>query len=122
VFDWNKSSNFISNRNQYKWYQTNSEDSIERSCKIKNLIEELPTYEVLFKRQVEGIISNICPRCERCVENWDHTWTCVRNEFTIRETIESAVWKFEEYLDRQGDKEKVAILRDININFFMHSL
>jgi hypothetical protein len=61
VFDWNKSSNFISNRNQYKWYQTNSKDSIERSYKIKILIKELLTYEVLFKRQVEGIMSNICP-------------------------------------------------------------
>jgi hypothetical protein len=37
---------------------------------------------------------------------------------SVREVIESAVWKFEEYIIiEEGEHEKVAILRDININF-----
>jgi hypothetical protein len=69
-FDWTKSLNFISNRNVFKRQQTNSKDSFDRSYKIKNLLKELSTYDVLFKRKVECIDNAFCPRCEKEIENW----------------------------------------------------
>jgi hypothetical protein len=80
---------------------------MERAYKIKNLIKELPTYDILFKRQVEGINSDICIRCTEQVENWEHVWICEYNDMSVREVIESAVWKSEEYLLRKVNMGKL---------------
>lgn len=61
-FDWFKTLEFISNRNKFIFWQCSEEDTKERSYKIKNLLKELPTYEVLYKREVNEITSETCPR------------------------------------------------------------
>ncbi|RGB33707.1 hypothetical protein C1646_761409 [Rhizophagus diaphanus] len=33
----------------------------------------------------EIVPSEICIRCEKEVEDWDHIWICETNEFTIKE-------------------------------------
>ncbi|PKY52216.1 hypothetical protein RhiirA4_469716 [Rhizophagus irregularis] len=39
-----------------------------------NLLKELPTYEVLYKREVNEIINETCPRCNNEIEGWVHIW------------------------------------------------
>ncbi|PKK78857.1 hypothetical protein RhiirC2_769788 [Rhizophagus irregularis] len=80
-FDWNTTLKFISNRNNFsfgnviKLYE-------DRSYKIKILIKELPTYVVLYKRQrqINGIEEDICLRCNKFREDWEHVWLCEANE------------------------------------------
>ncbi|PKK63251.1 hypothetical protein RhiirC2_789169 [Rhizophagus irregularis] len=89
-FDWNKTLQFISNRNNYT--------SWGRSYKIKNFLKDLPTYEVLYKRDVNKIETDQCIRCKNGVEDWDHLWICETNELTIKEVLELSISNFEEIL------------------------
>ncbi|PKY55189.1 hypothetical protein RhiirA4_474502 [Rhizophagus irregularis] len=41
----------MANRNKFTFWQCSEEYTKERSYKIKNLLKELPTYEVLYKRE-----------------------------------------------------------------------
>ncbi|PKY32153.1 hypothetical protein RhiirB3_450143 [Rhizophagus irregularis] len=62
------------------------EDTKKRSYKIKNLLKELPTYEVLYKRNKRNN-NETCPRCNNEIEDWFHIWKCERNEATIEEIL-----------------------------------
>ena len=99
-YDWTKTLNFITNRNEIKKSITNSTDTRERAYKIKNFIKELPTYAVLFKRKVNGIDSEICPRCNKYEENWNHIWICENNKTSIREVIEDVFINYEERMEK----------------------
>jgi len=66
---------------------------------------------------VNGIDDNICPRCDKEIEDWDHVWVCECNEFTIREIIEQSIVDFEEKLQEVEDVDGIEILRDCNIPF-----
>ncbi|PKY55292.1 hypothetical protein RhiirA4_474637 [Rhizophagus irregularis] len=46
--------------------------------------EELPTYGVLYKREVNGIPEELCPRCKKSNEDWEHIWTCEANEIEVK--------------------------------------
>ncbi|POG73699.1 hypothetical protein GLOIN_2v1476761 [Rhizophagus irregularis DAOM 181602=DAOM 197198] len=72
--DWNKSLYFVSNLNKYSKRQTSDHNSYERAYKIKNLLKALPTYANM-------IDNDICIRCEKEVEDWDHIWICEAIEF-----------------------------------------
>ncbi|CAB4436596.1 unnamed protein product [Rhizophagus irregularis] len=72
--DWNKSLYFVSNLNKYSKRQTSDHDFYERAYKIKNLLKALPTYANM-------IDNDICIRCEKEVEDWDHIWICEAIEF-----------------------------------------
>ncbi|GES87658.1 hypothetical protein GLOIN_2v1824527 [Rhizophagus clarus] len=75
-FDWEISLEFISNRNQCRKTVCNTQDSLDRSYKIKNLLMILPTYKLLYDRGTNKIETPTCPRCEEVEETWDHIWTC----------------------------------------------
>lgn len=85
-----KTLEFISNRNKFIFWQCSEEDTKERSYKIKNLLKELPTYEVLYKREVNEITSETCPRCNIDID-WFHVWKCERNEATIEEILYESI-------------------------------
>lgn len=73
-FDWSMTLQFISNRNNFSFYECNLKDSKDRLYKIRNLIKELPTYSVLNKRGVNEITEDLCPRCRKFNEDWEHVW------------------------------------------------
>ncbi|RIA83364.1 hypothetical protein C1645_833956 [Glomus cerebriforme] len=56
----------------------------------KNLIEILPIYMIMEKRNNE-IFEKKCQRCRRDDENWVHIWNCDRNERSIYEIINNAM-------------------------------
>lgn len=49
-FDWVKSLKFISNRHKLTFQQCEFGNSQECTYKIKNLLKDLPMYQMLFKR------------------------------------------------------------------------
>ena len=116
-YDWMKTLNFIINRDEIKKSITNSTDTRERAYKIKNFIKELPTYAVLFKRNVNGIESEICPRCNKYEENWNHIWICENNKTSIREAIEDALINYEERMERRGENDTVKVINKIAKKF-----
>jgi len=109
--------NFIANRDDNKNNATNSSDTRERAYKIKNLLKELPTYAILYKRGVNGIESAICPRCKKEEENWKHIWTCENNKMTVREAIENALIEYQKKMEKDANMEKVRAIRKIAKNF-----
>ncbi|CAB5362275.1 unnamed protein product [Rhizophagus irregularis] len=116
-FDWRTTLEFISNRTTFSKRQCSIEDTRERSYRIKNLIKELPTYETLFKRDVNCIEDNLCMRCgKKESETWDHMWVCEDNEATLEEIARESISKFEEFLKDNDRIEDISILRDHNVN------
>jgi hypothetical protein len=91
--DWEKTCNFIKKGEKDNYFYTSGKDNMFRSYKIKNLIKELPTYEILYERNIKGIKYPYCVRCYNNitqtyeVENWDHIWCCCENETTEIEII-----------------------------------
>jgi hypothetical protein len=95
---------------------------VERKILLKdhiklNLIKELPTYSVLFERGINGIDDQMCPRCKKEIEDWNHVWRCENNVCTVREVIERAIEEYEVFLEEKQRMEELVILRDINISF-----
>ncbi|CAB4424719.1 unnamed protein product [Rhizophagus irregularis] len=116
-FDWRTTLEFISNRTTFTKRQCSSIDTKERSYRIKNLLKDLPTYEVLCKREVEVLENSTCIRCDTNEEEtWDHVWICNDNEATLDEILRESISKFEEFLDKNRRLEDVLILRNHNIN------
>ncbi|RGB35188.1 hypothetical protein C1646_759641 [Rhizophagus diaphanus] len=116
-FDWNSTLEFISNHINFTNRQCNAEDTRDRSYRIKNLLKELPTYDILYKRRVNCINEEKCKRCNKDIETWEHMWICEDNTATINEIIYESIHKYEENLNTQSRKEDIAILRNHNINF-----
>ncbi|PKY35580.1 hypothetical protein RhiirB3_456574, partial [Rhizophagus irregularis] len=116
-FDWNKTLQFISNRNIYTSWEIEKDDVWERSYKIKNFLKDLPTYEVLYKRDVNKIETDQCIRCKNGVEDWDHLWICEINELTIKEVLKLSISNFEESLLKEEKHEKIKFLQNINFSF-----
>lgn len=90
---------------------------MERTYKIKNLLKELLTYSVLYKRDVNKIESNQCIRCKNGIEDWEHLYKCESNELTIREVLERSLILLEEILGNKKEDEKLKWLREINLDF-----
>ncbi|PKY53047.1 hypothetical protein RhiirA4_471056 [Rhizophagus irregularis] len=85
-FDWKSTLEFVSNRINFSQRQCNDKDTKERSYRIKNLLKEQPTYNVLYKRNTNKIENDWCKRCgKEAKEDWEHIWLCEDNEFTINE-------------------------------------
>ncbi|EXX57523.1 hypothetical protein RirG_206360 [Rhizophagus irregularis DAOM 197198w] len=116
-FDWNKTLQFISNRNIYTSWEIEKDDVWERSYKIKNFLKDLPMYEVLYKRDVNKIETDQCIRCKNGVEDWDHLWICEINELTIKEVLKLSISNFEESLLKEEKHEKIKFLQNINFSF-----
>ncbi|PKY60175.1 hypothetical protein RhiirA4_430933 [Rhizophagus irregularis] len=117
-FDWRTTLEFISNRTTFTKRQCSSIDTKERSYRIKNLLKDIPTYDTLYKRDVNVLENNTCIRCDTNEEEtWDHVWICNDNEATLDEILRESISKFEEYLHKNRRSEDVTILRNYNINF-----
>ncbi|PKY32949.1 hypothetical protein RhiirB3_451507 [Rhizophagus irregularis] len=97
-FDWNRTLQFISNRNS--------------NCCTSWEIEKEDG-----KRDVNMIETDQCIRCKNGVENWDHLWICEKNELTIKEVIERSISDFEEHLLNEEKHEEVKLLQNMNFSF-----
>ncbi|PKY56492.1 hypothetical protein RhiirA4_476823 [Rhizophagus irregularis] len=116
-FDWRTTLEFISNRTTFNKRQCSSEDTKERSYQIKNLLKDLPTYETLYKREIDAIENSMCIRCgANEEETWDHVWICSDNEASLDEIVRKSISKFEDYLKENERTEDIKVLRDHNIN------
>ncbi|RGB29915.1 hypothetical protein C1646_765992 [Rhizophagus diaphanus] len=71
-FNWPISFMLIRNEIKVLNSSTSAMDSQTRAFRIKNLIQLLPTYDVLYQRRVYGVSLNKCVRCNDEVETWDH--------------------------------------------------
>ncbi|PKK67821.1 hypothetical protein RhiirC2_783026 [Rhizophagus irregularis] len=79
-FDWQTTLEFVSNRIEFSKRQCNNKDTYERSYRIKNLLKDQPTYEILHQRNMNKIDDNKCIRCNKDeVGNWKHIWICDAN-------------------------------------------
>ncbi|PKY54611.1 hypothetical protein RhiirA4_473512, partial [Rhizophagus irregularis] len=116
-FDWVSTLNFISNRINFSTRQCGEKDTRERSYRIKNMLRELPTYSILYKRNTNKINSPICIRCGKEEEDWEHIWVCESNEFSIDEIIRESPYRFELELQADGKNKEIEILRD---HLFLH--
>ncbi|GBC23765.2 hypothetical protein GLOIN_2v1780023 [Rhizophagus irregularis DAOM 181602=DAOM 197198] len=82
-------------------FVTNVLDNEIRAYKINNFIKELPTYEILFKRGNNAIITEACIRCynrtnnHNVPANWDHMWECTSNEYTEEKIMFNALMELE---------------------------
>uniref|UniRef100_U9SJC9 Uncharacterized protein n=2 Tax=Rhizophagus irregularis TaxID=588596 RepID=U9SJC9_RHIID len=73
-FDWKSTLEFVSNRINFSQRQCNDKDTKERSYRIKNLLKEQPTYNVLYKRNTNKMENDWCKRCgKEAKEDWEHT-------------------------------------------------
>ncbi|CAB4402162.1 unnamed protein product [Rhizophagus irregularis] len=63
------------------------------------------------------IDSEICIRCEKEVEDWDHVWTCEANEFTIREVILNYSSYEEQMLDAGDTDQAVIVILSLQLKF-----
>ncbi|PKC12753.1 hypothetical protein RhiirA5_372843 [Rhizophagus irregularis] len=99
--------------------QCGDKDTRERSYRIKNMLRELPTYSILYKRDTNKINSPICIRCGKEEEVWEHVWVCEANEFSIDEIIQESPYRFELELEAHGKNKEIEILRDHLCNFLM---
>lgn len=77
-FDWKYTLKFLYNRNQFLKQQTSIQDSKERFYKIKILLKEFPTYDVLYKRKANFIDNNVCVRCNLYERDWYHMYMDLR--------------------------------------------
>ncbi|GET00047.1 hypothetical protein GLOIN_2v1843317 [Rhizophagus clarus] len=105
--DWETSLEFISNRNQCRKMVCNSQDSLDRTYKIKNLLTILPTYKLLYDRGTNKIKTLICPRCEEDEETWEHIWICNQNELNIKDIIENTIIKLEKNINGQPYENEI---------------
>ncbi|RIA83219.1 hypothetical protein C1645_834143 [Glomus cerebriforme] len=62
--NWEKMIEYINNYKGGGMVMTSDKDRRDRSCNLKNLIEQLPTYKVMTKRNNE-IYNEKCPRCKK---------------------------------------------------------
>ncbi|RIA79910.1 hypothetical protein C1645_839658 [Glomus cerebriforme] len=88
--DWEKTIANILNKKEGGWDITSEKDSKDRIYNIKNLIEQLPTYSIMEKRN-KDIYQSKCPRCKREDETWMHLWQCEQNETTIVAIIQKEI-------------------------------
>ncbi|PKY51335.1 hypothetical protein RhiirA4_468305 [Rhizophagus irregularis] len=117
-FDWQSTLEFISNRINFTQRQCNEKDTRERSYRIKNLCKELPTYEILFRRDVNKIDNPFCRRCDKKEEEtWEHMWICEDNEFKIEEIAQESIYRYEKWLEENDRNDEVKILRKFNFDF-----
>ncbi|CAB4427955.1 unnamed protein product [Rhizophagus irregularis] len=115
--DWSTTLRFISNRNEFSFYQYNESDTKDRSYKIKNLIKELPTYAILMKRKVNGITTDICPRCNDFSEVWEHIWICETNEIEIDSLIKKSICEYEQKLSEGKKNDELKTMKEIVFDF-----
>ncbi|POG80787.1 uncharacterized protein OCT59_013976 [Rhizophagus irregularis] len=119
-FDWKATLEFISNRINFSSRQCGDKDARDRSYRIKNILKDLPTYQILYKRNTNKIESTKCLRCgEKEEENWEHVWICEDNEASIDEIIQESPYKLEILLKKQDKYKDIEILRDILCQFLI---
>ena len=69
--------------------KTNFESSHVKSKRVKRLLEELPTLQVLHERfpDVYNGGRNLCLRCRDAVETFDHVWRCPKVKSQLQNAI-----------------------------------
>lgn len=71
----------------------------------------LPTYVILFDRNYEHVIVDVCPRCSKESETWEHMWSCDDNEMSEYDVLIRTLINTEEKY--KGDAEKYKAVRTL---------
>jgi hypothetical protein len=116
TIDWKESFRLINNEISTSRNVTSRMDASVRTFRVKNFLQLLPTYEILYDRKVWGIPNKKCPRCVLEEESWDHVWCCRKNGDNNNE-FELFKISIEEVLDEAMTEED-----DSTINKFKSSL
>lgn len=77
--NWKESFRLVNNEILMPRNVTSRVDVSVRTFRVKNFFQILPTYAILWDREVWGIKSSKCPRCIVEEETWDHIWICNKN-------------------------------------------
>ncbi|RIA83143.1 hypothetical protein C1645_834251 [Glomus cerebriforme] len=99
--DWEKTIEYIKNKNEGGSIITSDKDMRDRIYNIKNLIEQLPTYTIMSRRNKE-IYDMKCPRCKKEDETWLHIWQCEKNEYKINDIIQDEIHNQIEALQKEN--------------------
>ncbi|PKC56954.1 hypothetical protein RhiirA1_473237 [Rhizophagus irregularis] len=116
--DWKTTLEFISNRTEFLKRQCGNKNTYKRSYRIKNLLKEQPTYEILLQRNTNQIEDNKCIRCnENEIESWEHIWICKDNESNLNEILYESINCFEQQLKNVNQEKDIEVLRNFSIEF-----
>ncbi|RIA98306.1 hypothetical protein C1645_731762 [Glomus cerebriforme] len=99
--DWNKTFNFIMLKNEELNLETTTKNMKRRSYRVKNFLEELPTLEMINKRN-NNEEDNTCMRCKMDNENWNHIWECENNTITLYDIVQENIQKNIENLKKKN--------------------
>lgn len=66
---------------------------------------------------MNGIEEDLCLRCNKFREDWEHVWLGEANEEEVSAMIKNAVYEYELKLIEEKKKEEAEIVRDINFEF-----
>jgi hypothetical protein len=91
--DWNSFYNYLNYQCSPTQRQTNPKYSQLKAFKLKLLLEELPTLEVLHKRDNKKHPNPTCTRCFTTTESNYHLLTCSCNNTSLRKIITETVNK-----------------------------
>ena len=91
--DWNTFYNYINYKCSPTKRETHPKYSQLKAFKLKLLLEELPTLEVLNKRDLKKYNNLICLRCKQITESNYHLLTCSSNTTSLRKIITETVNK-----------------------------
>jgi hypothetical protein len=72
-------------------------------------LKELPTYELLYKCDINRINEELYPRCEKLNEDWEHIWICEANEMKVSTLVKNAVYEYENNLMNNQENERSRI-------------
>ncbi|RGB25721.1 hypothetical protein C1646_771361 [Rhizophagus diaphanus] len=81
--------------------------------KLRILLKLLPAYTLLFERGSDHVITDLFPRCELKVEDWEHIWSCHDNEKSEYDVLIGTFVEMEEKYKNQGDEEKFKTVRTL---------
>ena len=91
--DWTTFYKYINYKCVPTWRETNPKYSKIKAFKLKLLLEELLTLEVLHERNPKKYLNLLCFRCKETTESNYHLLTCKENSISIRRIITETVNK-----------------------------
>ncbi|PKY56544.1 hypothetical protein RhiirA4_476926 [Rhizophagus irregularis] len=109
--NWKNTFNFIQKGTSSNKKFTDALDNALWSYKIKNLLKLLPTYMILFERDCGHVMTDLCPRYEIDVEDWEHVWSCNDNEKSEYDVLIKTLIVLEEKFKDSGDEERYKLLK-----------
>lgn len=71
----------------------------------------------MYERQTNKIVSNLCTRCEKAIETWEHVWDCTNNTRDVNEIMIKTIIELEDEYRSNNKLEELELIRKSNIDF-----